>query len=107
VAAPADRIPATYWPTFAIKLITTERAATGTPPLYDVKFREGRHAVPKSRREAGFLALAGLALAIFGAAADIEYKGAAVIIGAVAFLIGAVLWLIHYSADLRKQPSDD
>lgn len=66
--------------------------------------REGGTTVPGTRRESGFLAIIGIAIAIAGAAANPDSPGAAILAGGAIFLVGAVLWLIHYSADLRKEP---
>lgn len=62
--------------------------------------------MPKSRREAGFIALLGVALAVVWAGLNPDAKGIGFAIGGVVFLIGAVLWLIHYSHDLRDAPRD-
>lgn len=52
--------------------------------------------MPGSRREAGLLTLIGIVIALVGSG------GIGLAIGGVMFAAGAVLWLIHYSADLRK-----
>lgn len=60
--------------------------------------------MPGTRREAGFVALLGIVIAVAWAAFNPDAQGMGYAIGGVVFVIGAVLWLIHYSNDLRKEP---
>lgn len=59
--------------------------------------------MPGTRKEAGVIALIGVLVAVFGSTS--AGSPALVLIGVAAAVIGAVLWLIHYSADLRKAKS--
>lgn len=61
--------------------------------------------MPKSRREAGFVALLGIVIAALWAIANPDSQAIGFVIGGVVFLSGAVLWLIHYSHDLHKSES--
>ena len=61
--------------------------------------------MPKTRREAGVLALLGVVLMLLSGTTG-DGQGFLLVGGVVVFAIGAVLWLIHYSHDLRKDPDD-